>query len=270
MQVSLPPLISVLFRNVEAIPKGREAGALIADASEALRAYNSLPSTVKASYIQRLRKEMLEFQNSLTNAMEAQIANHEEHPTAESANLTGQLCAQAGRQDLAEKFFNQASDLDPTAVHTYIQHGHAQLQAESDAAAPTPVRLGRAWGLLRRARQVDPDLKAENLESTVGLLTDKTVGQEGQASRFQLDGMRALLAGNFDAAEDAFELAVDCEPDNPEYLNSLSLACSYTGQFARAAELAIKGLTLNPGGMTANLALATAGLNTALDAASLP
>ena len=88
--------------------------------------------------------------------------------------------------------------------------------------------------------------------------------------RSPLEGMRALLANDLDAAENAFELAVDCDPDNPEYLNSLSLACSYTGQFAKAAELAIKALTLKPGAMTANLALATAGLKTAVEAANLP
>jgi hypothetical protein len=69
--------------------------------------------------------------------MEQKIAEHDKHPTAQSAILAGELSMQAGDTHRADKLFEKAADLskDPASrAVAYACRGEVLLKSSGDAA----------------------------------------------------------------------------------------------------------------------------------------
>lgn len=268
VDILLPPTIAELIRTIEAAPRQQTVDDAIAAGSSALLEYNQLPAKVKAAHLLRLRHEKAEVNAALAAAMEQKVAEHEQDPTAESAIRAGKACMQAGDARRAEKLFARAAELAEdrgNLAAAYAYRGDAVLKSAGGRGGMNAERVKQAELLFEQASKLRPDhglsldagtRVAGPMAQDIKNIKDITKGDDD----FNAEGLSQLLAGDFDAAKEAFEMAVEFDPDNTEYLLNLSLTCSYAGQFGRAAKLAIRSLKRNPSGRANNLVLATAGM----------
>jgi tetratricopeptide (TPR) repeat protein len=268
MQISLPPTITHLTKTIEAANGKKTAAELVSAAANALAEYNKLHPNVKAAFLQRLRQEKAQLQKAFAGVMHQYIAQYMQHPTAESAGIAGQLAMQAGDSTNADKYFAEQAQLandSATQATAYANRAEVQLKAAGGRGGIRADVADNAKRNFDKAAQLRPDIALTNRRAA-DKIAPSTATSPGAELDFNSEGLKQLLAGDFDAAKEAFEQAVDHDPDNAEFLNNLSLTCSYAGQFGRAAKLAMRALKLNPSTKTNNLVLATGAMQAAIDA----
>lgn len=266
MLVAIPPATQALLRTLQSVPAGQDRGQVIAAAKRALADYQELAPAAKAAYLHQLRRERGHLQAGLEKAMEYHATQYRSERTAARAELAGRACMQAGRPDLAVGFFLEEIDLEPNNADAHAHLAEARLKSAGRGGALNAHTLRQVRQDFERAASLDSDTRLHNLEAAKTLEIQVEADALDTPGDFQSLGLARLLVDDHTGAKDAFELAVEVQPDNPDYLNSLSLSCSYAGQFGRAATLALQAVELSDKTSTANLALATAGLVAAVAA----
>jgi tetratricopeptide (TPR) repeat protein len=230
MQIEIPPALATLAAAIDSIAVPTVEAA-IANARNALAAYDQLSAEQRAAYTHEIRTDIQtmkgEFDTTLNTALHAYPGNDSPDKAVELA----QLAVQAGQPDLGHRLLQDAVKLG-------ADEGSADVQALVAATPSAQVPLAT-------------ELAATNAVPTANDVT--------------LIGLERLANEDQEGAKAAFESAVDLDPDNPEHLNNLALSQLQAGLIRQAAEGALQALGLKPTLSPANLAVATVCLEQAVE-----
>ncbi|XXX72206.1 hypothetical protein WMF30_31620 [Sorangium sp. So ce134] len=258
MYISLPPTIAELTRTIEAMPREQTADEAVAAASSTLVEYNELPAKAKAAYLLRLRREREVLQRAFAAFMEQKIAEHEKHPTAESAMQAGELAMQAGDMQRADKLFEKAAEKaqnQAARAAAYAYRGEALLKSSGGRQGLNVERVNQAAQLLEKASELKPDLHVLNLDATAkiaGRMTKNVKDIAGDAGVFKAKGLGQLLTGGVGAAKKALDTVVGSAPATPDAagdaadFNAEGLSQLLAGDFNAAKEAFETALEFDP------------------------
>jgi TolB-like protein/DNA-binding winged helix-turn-helix (wHTH) protein/Tfp pilus assembly protein PilF len=170
-----------------------------------------------------------EVQLRLTSQEQARLTQtHPVNPEAFEAYFQGRYSGQD--PDVAAKYFERATQLDPTYALAWVWLARARFRQVDSGRVPTEEGQRLAREAVERALALDPNLAAANA----------TMGGLKQTFDFDWAGGAAY-----------FQRALALEPSNPEILTVAANSAAQFGRFDEALRLIRRAVELDP--LNANL-----------------
>lgn len=168
-----------------------------------------------------------EIQLRLTSQQQAELTQtHSVNPEAFDAYLQGGYFSKRGNPDMAAKYYERATQLDPGYARAWVGLSMARFEQADSGSVPTKKEGQRlAREAVERALALDPNLAAAHT---------------------QIGFIKRFVDFDWVGADESIQRAIALEPGNPESLRTAAVSAALFGRFDEALGLARRAIELDP------------------------
>jgi TolB-like protein/DNA-binding winged helix-turn-helix (wHTH) protein/Tfp pilus assembly protein PilF len=167
-----------------------------------------------------------EIQLRLTSQQQAELTEtHPVNPEAFDAYLQGGYFSKRGNADMAAKYYERATQLDPSYARAWVGLSMARFEQADSGSVPTKEGQRLAREAVERALALDPNLAAAHT---------------------QIGFIKRFVDFDWVGADESMQRAIALEPGNPESLRAAATGAALFGRFDEALALARRAIDLDP------------------------
>ena len=162
----------------------------------------------------------------LTSQQQAELSRPRPvNPEAFDVYLQGRYFLQRGNADMAARYYELATQLDPSYARAWVGLSKARYDQADRGSVPTEEGQRLAREAVDRALALDPNLAEAHT---------------------QIGFIKRFVDFNLVGADESIQRAIALEPANPESLRAAASAAALFGRFDEALELARRAIELDP------------------------